>query len=398
MYCQRIYTVLTTLFATAMISFEPTAQPILNYKPVITSLAKPTDIVSANDGSYRLFIVQKGGTIRVYDQFLNYKGNFLIISGLPTLGERGLLSMAFHPAYKNNGLFFVYYTNAQGSIEIARYKVSNNPNIADLSTKSIIITIPHPGTTNHNGGKLHFGPDGYLYFATGDGGGTGDPSNNSQNGRSLLGKMIRININDSTPPLNYSIPADNPYLSDTTIADEIWGMGLRNPWRWSFDRLTHDIWIADVGQARREEVNFRRATETKGANYGWRCYEGKQVYNSKACQLIDKYIPPIFEYSHNNTTGGSSITGGFVYRGPEFPSLNGYYIFADYESGNQWMIVDSSDTWVIKKQSGTFPGSISSFGESEDGTLYASSLSAGIVYKIEAVTGVKASVFKFQWH
>jgi glucose/arabinose dehydrogenase len=378
----------------SIIPFQSFSQPSLHYKPVITSLTNPVDIASPNDGSNRLFIVHKEGKIKVYDPSFNYKGDFLTVTGITLQSERGLLSMAFHPAYKSNGLFFIYYTNAQGNIEIARYKVSSNPDIADTATKSIIITIPHPGAANHNGGKLNFGADGYLYFGTGDGGNGGDPPNNAQNRNVLLGKMIRIDINTARTPLNYSIPADNPYLNDPAVADEIWAIGLRNPWRWSFDRLKHDMWIADVGQNAREEINFRKANATGGINYGWHCFEGKITYPAGACQLID-YVTPIFDYPHNNTTGGFSVTGGFVYRGSEYPSLNGYYIFADYVSGNQWMISDSSNTWVIKKQTGIFPPNISSFGESEDGSLYACSLSEGIVYKMEATTAVQANIMSF---
>jgi len=395
MNCRNICQLITSLLIIPSISLQSFSQPQLNYKPVISSLVNPVDIVNANDGSHRIFIVQKGGLIKVFDRFLNYKGDFLSVAGLSTTGEQGLLSMAFHPNYKTNGFFFLYYTNAIGSIEIARYKVSDNPDVADPATKSIIITIPHPGQSNHNGGKLNFGTDGYLYFATGDGGGGGDRPNNAQNGGSLLGKMIRIDINDATTPLNYSIPPDNPFVNDAAIADEIWALGLRNPWRWSFDRHTQDMWIADVGQNAREEINFRKAADTKGINYGWRCYEGLIPYDTTGCESMGNYIAPIFDYRHNYTTGGFSVSGGFVYRGAEYPALNGYYIFADYVSGNQWMIADSSHTWVAKKQTGIFPANISSFGEGEDGTLYASSLSGGIVYKIEATTGVQATILEF---
>ncbi len=395
MCCRNTYTLIIALITLSVSPFYSFSQPGLNYRSVISSLSNPVDIVSPNDGSNRLFIVHKEGKVKVYDSSFVYKGDFLTVTPITTQSERGLLSMAFHPDYKSNGLFFVYYTNAQGSIEIARYKVSSNPDIADPASKSIIITIPHPGAANHNGGKLNFGADGYLYFGTGDGGGGGDQLNNGQNSSLLLGKMIRIDINNATAPLNYSIPADNPYVSDPAIADEIWAIGLRNPWRWSFDRRTQDMWIADVGQNVREEINFRKAGETREINYGWRCYEGKITYNPAGCQSIDKYIAPIFDYPHNNTTGGFSVTGGFVYRGSEYPALNGYYIFADYVSGNQWMISDSSNTWVIKKQTGTFPRNITSFGEREDGSLFACSLPEGTVYKIEAVTNVAFQLLNF---
>ena len=371
------------------------SQPTLNYRRVITSLSAPVEIVSAPDSSNRLFIVQKVGSIKVYDSSYNFLDDFVTVSGITINGERGLLSMAFHPGYKTNGLFFVYYTTTQGDIEVSRYKVSNDPNKADTTSRTIIITIPHRVAANHNGGKLSFGADGYLYFATGDGGNGGDPPNNGQNGRVLLGKMLRIDINNTSPPFNYSIPSDNPFVNDTTIADEIWALGLRNPFRWSFDRRTYDMWIADVGQGAREEINFRKAGETKGINYGWRCYEGKIAYNPSGCKPADQYISPIFDYPHNLTTGGSSVTGGYVYRGSEYPSLNGYYIFADYISNNQWMISDSSNKWIVRQQSGTFPRNIVGFGEGEDGSLYACSITENAVYKMEAITGVESDLLNF---
>lgn len=385
-------TILISSVFSTLVSFS---QPTLNYRRVISSLSAPVEMVSAPDGSNRLFIVQKVGSVKVYDKSYNFLSDFITVSGITINGERGLLSMAFHPDYKTNGLFFVYYTTTQGNIEVSRYKVSSDPNKADPASRTIIITIPHPTAANHNGGKLSFGADGYLYFATGDGGSGGDALNNAQNGKVLLGKMLRIDINNPSPPLNYSVPPDNPFTADTTIADEIWALGLRNPFRWSFDRRTHDMWLADVGQDAREEINFRKAGETKGINYGWRCYEGKIVYNPSGCKPADQYISPIFDYPHTLTTGGASVTGGYVYRGSEYPSLNGYYIFTDYLSNIQWMISDSSSTWIVRRQSGIFPRNIVGFGEGEDGSLYACSITENAVYKVEAVTGVQANVINF---
>ena len=394
MRCRKIFHLCFTINSVLSCLFS-FSQPTLNYRRVITSLSAPVEIVSAPDGSNRLFIVQKVGSVKAYDKAYNFLGDFVTVSGITINGERGLLSMAFHPDYKTNGLFFVYYTTTQGDIEVSRYKVSNNPNKADTVSRTIIITIPHRVAANHNGGKLSFGADGYLYFATGDGGNGGDPPNNAQNGKVLLGKMLRIDINKPNPPLNYSIPPDNPFVADTTIADEIWALGLRNPFRWSFDRRTYDMWIADVGQGAREEINFRKAGSTKGINYGWRCYEGKIAYNPAGCKPADQYMSPIFDYPHNLTNGGSSVTGGYVYRGSEYPSLNGYYIFADYISNNQWMISDSSNKWIVRQQSGTFPRNIVGFGESEDGSIYVCSITEGAVYKLEAITGVQANILDF---
>ncbi len=371
------------------------AQPTIQYRPVINALNSPVDIVHANDQSNRLFIVEKGGTIKVYDQCFGYTGDFLQVAGVSTLGERGLLSLAFHPNYKTNGKFFIYYTNAQGNIEVSSYNVSTDPNKADPNSKKIIITIPHPGASNHNGGKLNFGPDGYLYFATGDGGGGGDQPNNSQNTNLLLGKMIRIDIDNTDPPLQYRIPSDNPFTNDAAVADEIWAIGLRNPWRWSFDRLTGDLWIGDVGQNAREEINFLKTGQHRGVNYGWRCYEGLITYNANGCQAMSQYITPIFDYRHNNTDGGFCVTGGYVYRGKEFPALNGYYIFTDYVSGNHWTISNPGNNRLVEKLTGNLPGNITAYGEGEDGSLYACSLTPGTVYKIEALSGVAFQLLSF---
>lgn len=371
--------------------YHASAQPTISYRRVITALSAPLEITSAPDGSDRLFVVEKVGSVKVFDKNYNPLGVFVKVSGVTINGERGLLSMAFHPAYKSNGFFYVYYTTLLGDIEISRYKVSADPNVADTNSRTIIITIPHRVAANHNGGKIAFGPDGYLYFATGDGGNGGDPPNNAQNGRVLLGKMLRIDVDHTNPPLNYAIPADNPFVADTTIADEIWALGLRNPFRWSFDRQTHDMWIGDVGQGVREEINFKRAGQSKGVNFGWRCYEGKLTYNANGCKTADQYTPPLFDYPHNLATGGSSVTGGYVYRGPDFPALNGYYIFTDYISNNQWLISDSADSKSVRQQTGTFPRNIAGFGEAENGALFACSLTEGAVYKLEASTGVQVN-------
>ena len=372
------------------------AQPVIGFSNFITSgLSSPVDITACNDGSNRLFIVEQGGRIRIHNGTTLLPTPFLDISTIITSGgERGLLSLAFHPQYKTNRYFFVYYTNLSGDITIGRYQTqAGNPDLADAASGVVLMNIPKP-FSNHNGGDLNFGPEGYLYFGTGDGGSGGDPFNNSQNGLSLLGKMIRIDVNNFSTPPYYTIPPDNPYISDPNVDDHIWVLGLRNPWRWSFDRSTNDMWIADVGQSAWEEVNFRPAGSTGGINYGWRCYEGNAPYNTTGCLPQNNYISPIFVYPHNSATGGFSITGGFVYRGPEFPALQGYYICADYVSGNVWLInPNGSGGWITRMQSG-LPGSISAFGESENGTLYAVSLGGGI-YKVNVTTVLPLSLLSF---
>jgi glucose/arabinose dehydrogenase len=372
------------------------AQPVIGFNNFIPSgLSSPVDITNANDGSNRLFIVEQGGRIRIHNGTTLLSIPFLNISSIITTGgERGLLSLAFHPNYRINRYFFVYYTNLSGDITIARYQAQAAiPDEADAASGVVLMNIPKP-FSNHNGGDLNFGTDGYLYFGTGDGGSGGDPFNNSQNGLSLLGKMIRIDINNFLIPPYYTIPPDNPYVSDPNVDDHIWALGLRNPWRWSFDRGTNDMWIADVGQSAWEEVNYRPAGSNGGINYGWRCYEGNAPYNTTGCLPQSNYISPLFVYPHSSATGGFSITGGFVYRGPEYPVLLGYYICADYVSGNVWLInPNGSGGWIIRMQSG-LPGNIVSFGESESGTLYAVSL-GGMVYKVDVITVLPLSLLSF---
>jgi len=277
------------------------AQPVIGFSPFITSgLSAPVDIANAGDGTNRLFIVQQNGVIRIHDGTSLLPTPFLNISTIITTGgERGLLSLAFHPDYENNRYFFVYYTNLSGDITIARYQADVvNPNTADPLSGVVLMNIPKP-FSNHNGGDLNFGPDGYLYFGTGDGGSGGDPFNFSQTGTSLLGKMIRIDVSNFSTPPYYTIPPDNPYVSDPNVDDHIWALGLRNPWRWSFDRSTGNMWIADVGQSALEEINFRTAGATGGINYGWRCYEGNQAYNTTGCLPQSNLIQPIFVYPHS---------------------------------------------------------------------------------------------------
>lgn len=370
------------------------AQPALSLDPVITTgLSSPLDVVNAGDGTNRLFVVERGGTIKVFDASYNPLGNFLTVTGITAGGEQGLLSLAFHPNYSTNGFFFVYYTNTAGDVEIARYHVqSANPNQGDPATRTVLLTIPK-SETNHNGGKLNFGSDGYLYFGVGDGGGAGDADNNAQNSNTLLGKMVRIDVNNFTTPPYYSIPPSNPYVNATDTLHAIYAFGLRNPWRWSFDRSNGDLWLADVGQSVAEEINYLPANATAKVNYGWRCYEGTATYNSSGCLSQSQYVSPVFTYPHNNTTGGFAVTGGYVYRGTQFPTLAGYYICADYLSDNIWLIRPNGAAWEVTQQGG-LPGGIAGFGETESGEMMAVSLT-GILYQVAVASALPVTMLSF---
>ncbi len=376
-------------FSLAFLSFlflinGVSGQPNLSYTAVIsTGLNLPMQLVHAGDGTNRIFIVQKGGTILVYDKAYALQGTFLTVTGISTSGERGLLSLAFHPAYKTNGLFFVYYVNGNGDLELARFTVSSgNPNIADPASKVILTTIPHPTNTNHNGGELHFGKDGLLYLSTGDGGGSGDVPNNAQNTNILLGKILRFQVSTSLNPPYYAIPGTNPY------GNEIYSLGLRNPFRWSFDRETDDMWIGDVGQDSYEEINYVPAASSININYGWRCYEGGVEYNNTGTGCggaVSSYKFPVYSYVTPSPAG--AVTGGTVYRGNTFIALRGYYLASDYYTGTIYKVKydlnTQSATTTLQTLSPNITA-ISDFGETEDGELYAVSLSANTVYRISS--------------
>ena len=258
-------------------------------------------------------MVEQAGIIKILnpDATVNPTPFLNITSLISSGGERGLLGLAFHPDYVNNGYFFVYYTNTTGDTQVARYTVDAiDSNLADPTTAVLIIDVDQP-YSNHNGGCIQFGVDGFLYIGLGDGGSGGDPQNRSQNLETLLGKILRIDIDTTDGSNNYSIPSDNPFVDDTNALDEIWAYGVRNPWRFSFDSESDELWIADVGQGAIEEIN-RAALDAAGLNYGWRCYEGSQTYNTSGCPDPSELTFPVAEYSH---AIGYSITGGYVYHG-----------------------------------------------------------------------------------
>jgi len=365
--------------ASALPASLPTFLPSsLGFTQIIDNLSSPIAITHAGDLSGRLFITLQGGKIVIYDGIQVLATPFLDISSLVISGgEQGLLSVAFHPNYESNGYFYVFYTRlSDGALVIARYHVSAEPNVADASSASILLTIPHPGATNHNGGQLQFGPDGYLYIGTGDGGTGGS---NSQNGVSLLGKILRLDVNGAAP----YIPASNPFISNAAVTDEVWALGLRNPWRFSFDRLTGDLIIADVGQSTWEEVNVQANSSAGGENYGWPCYEGLHAYGSPATCTIGTITNPVTEYNHGTSDSiGCSISGGYRYRGSEYPNMVGVYFYGDYCTGRIWGAEPNGSLWTSTQLADTTYG-ITTFGEGEDGSLYLADYFSGIIYKIQ---------------
>ncbi len=346
----------------------------LNIEEFATGFSSPLNIQNAGDE--RLFVVEQGGLIKIIDNGSTNSTPFLDISDqISSSGERGLLGLAFHPNYQTNGKFYIYYTDTNGESQLSEFTVdSNNPDVADASSEVNLLSITQP-FSNHNGGCITFGPDGMLYVATGDGGSAGDPNDNAQNLNTLLGKILRLNVDISAP----YIPSDNPYVNDNNALDEIWASGVRNPWKFSFDSSTGEIWIADVGQNEIEEIN--KTNNAAGLNYGWRCYEGNQVYDTSGdCPANNQLTFPFTEYTHNNSGAFKcSVTGGFVYRGTEFPNLVGNYVFADYCS-DEIGIVDNTGNITYF---GPFSGNnFSSFGVDQNNNLYVAGISSGTIYKV----------------
>ncbi len=329
---------------------------------VVSSLDRPVDIQHAGDGSGRLFIIEQAGRIRVVENGQLLETPFLDISERVDDGanEQGLLGLAFHPSYKQNGYFYVNYTRGGGDTVIARFQVTGDPNAADPNSEKQLLNIEQP-FPNHNGGVVAFGPDGYLYLGLGDGGAGGDPLGNAQSLDTLLGKILRIDVDKGDP---YAIPSDNPFGS------EIWAYGLRNPWRMSFDRETGDLWIGDVGQGTWEEIDFYPAGTPGGANFGWPLLEGTHSYNGNAQPELTM---PAAEYSHDQ---GCSVTGGYVYRG-EMPGWQGIYFYGDYCTGFIWGLIQSNEGWQseVLFETGV---RISSFGVDESGEIYFANHSGAI--------------------
>jgi len=358
------------------------------------SLDSPLDVVNAGDGSGRLFVVEQTGHIRLFKNGAFNATDFLDIHTVVNYdgGERGLLGAAFHPNYVNNGFFYVYYTDLSSpvyNLTIARYTVSADPDVADPASAQIVLQIPHPVNTNHNGGNLVFGPvDHYLYMGTGDGGGGGDVPNNAQNKNILLGKLLRIDVDGTgavpcgqSTPMPYAIPPTNPFVG-VDGCDEIWAYGVRNPWRFEFDRETADMIMADVGQELYEEVDFQPASSAGGENYGWHLMEGLHCYNPPTNCDDGSLTLPVLEETHAN--GWCAIVGGFRYRGAAIPGLTGVYLYGDLCLGEIWAATESAGTWTAQRL--LDPSlTISSFGQDEAGELYVVDL-GGAVYRIDPIS------------
>jgi len=358
----------------------PAGDVVLATETVATGLSNPL-FLTAPAGDARRFIVEQRGRILVLENASVLSTPFLDISSKITSGgERGLLSMAFHPRYASNGFFYVNFTDLNGDTRVERYRVSGNKNAADPGSAKLIITIAQP-FANHNGGLVMFGPDDMLYIGMGDGGSGGDPQGHGQNRQSLLGKMLRLNVDGGDP---YGIPLDNPYARGGG-RPEVWASGMRNPWRFSFDRVGSVLYVADVGQNLWEEVN-EVSTQSAGLNYGWNIAEGNHCYASPSCDLSG-FVKPVFEYGRDQ---GCSVTGGFVYRGNQMPALAGTYFYSDYCSGwlRSFRLVDGVATEQREWPVGEL-GNVLSFGEDSAGELYVLSAN-GRVYRLVPAASTRA--------
>lgn len=364
-------------------------------EPVVSGLLNPVDIAHAGDA--RLFIAQRGGLVRILkpDRTLSTIPFLNITDRVNSAGgEQGLLGLAFDPDYASNGFLYVNYITGtgNGTTRISRFTVSADPDVANPSSEVVLFSQSQPAT-NHNGGDLEFGPDGYLWFALGDGGGAGDPNNLAQNMTSAHGKMHRIDVSNGAP---YGIPADNPFATanPSVTLRSIWASGLRNPFRFSFDGLTGDVWIGDVGQGAQEEVDFVPNGQHTGPDFGWRCYEGTAPYNTDGCGGAASYVAPVYQHLHAD--GSCSLIGGFVYRGGSFPALNGKYLYTDYCHGRIHALQpNGSGGWVSSTllASGSF--GLASFGEDAAGELYVCNTASGVLSRIvdpAAVVRLEASV------
>lgn len=384
-----VFVLRDTSMADASRSAEiPTMEALgLEFEIVTEDVSLPTGVVNAGDGSNRLFILQQTGAIRIWDGTAFLDTPFLDVSDLVNCcNERGLLGLAFHPDYGVNGLFYISYTQPGGStLRVAEYQVSADPNVADPDSARTLFNVEQLNNS-HQGGSLQFGPDGYLYIGFGDGEFSFFPGDQAQQLDTLLGKMVRIdpinnNVNDGLP---YDIPADNPFVDDPDALDEIWAYGLRNPWKFSFDRATGALLIGDVGQLTYEELNFQSPQSNGGENYGWPRMEATHCFNPSTNCNDGTLKLPVIEYSHAGER--CAIIAGYVYRGSAIPAANGIYIYGDYCTGQLWAARYNAETSeVINLPWLTLPMAITAFGEDEAGDIYVAgrrSVNTDVIYKI----------------
>jgi len=351
----------------------------LGFTAMATGLVQPVAIVAAGDASDRIFLAEQRGTVRILAAGVLSATPFLDIrSRVLAGGEQGLLGLAFSPDYARNGRFYICYTRSpDGASVISRFTVSAEADLALASSEEVLLTVPQP-FANHNGGQLAFGPDGFLYIGLGDGGSGGDPLDNAQNPAVLLGKLLRIDVDGVAS--GYAVPSDNPFVADPAWQPEIWAAGLRNPWRFSFDRATGDLFVADVGQETWEEVNFAPAGSGGGQNFEWNRREGEACYNpAVGCLSPPNATPPVAVYDHGQ---GCSVTGGYVFRGPGNPALQGVYLYGDFCSGAIWGLRPNGSGWdnQLLASSGVL---ISAFGEDEQGRLYLADYGSGRLLRID---------------
>ncbi len=357
--------------------------PTLALTNAIGGLTSPVNITHAGDGSGRVFVVEQPGRVRIVKDGALLSTPFLdITTRVSSGGERGLLGVAFPPRYAAKGYFYVNYTNTAGDTVVSRFlRSATNPDAADPASEQIVLTVPQP-FANHNGGHLAFGPrDGALYIGLGDGGSGGDPGNRAQNPAELLGKMLRIDV-ETGRPFTYTVPALNPFVGREGFRPEIWALGFRNPWRYSFDRQTADLYLGDVGQGNFEEIDFQPSASRGGENYGWRVMEGAHCFNPNPCNPAGLTLP-VHEYTH--AAGDCSVTGGYVYRGPAFARMTGLYVYGDYCTGRIWGLRFVSGAWQNSLLLDTSIN-ISSFGEDEAGNLYVASHNTGQIFQLSDTT------------
>ena len=370
------------LFLAGACSEPTTPEPAeVALEPVVQGLSAPVYVTAPPGDAERLFVVERGGLVLIVEDGAALPTPFLDLRASVTAAgsEQGLLSIAFHPQYSSNGYVYASYTNTEGNTRIVRHTVSVNPDQVDPASADTVLAVDQP-FTNHNGGLVAFGPDGMLYVGLGDGGSGGDPQGHGQDVTTLLGSMLRLDVDGAT---SYAIPADNPFVGQTNARPEIWAYGLRNPWRFSFDRETGDLYLADVGENALEEVSFQPAASAGGENYGWNVMEASACFTPRNGCPTTGLTLPMYDYSHGE---GCSVTGGYVYRGSASPALAGRYFFADYCGG--WIrsfVVQNGQATGVRDHTddlGTVPA-ISSFGEDGVGELYVVSLS-GTVYRVTA--------------